>query len=160
MSYNKVILEGRLTANPELKTTQSGIEYCNFSLAVDRNYKNGEERLADFPTLKAWRGTAKFISSYFKKGDPILVDGRLETSKFQDNDGKTVYRTDVVVESATFTISKKQSDNAQNGAGASFGTTAKSGYGAAQNVSGGGFGASSPGSEWAEVKDDDGELPF
>ncbi len=107
MAYNKVILEGRLTADPELKTTQSGVEFCNFTMAVDRNFKNGEERLADFPTLKAWRGTAKFISSYFKQGDPILVDGRLETSKFEGEDGRTVYRTDVVVENATFTIGKK-----------------------------------------------------
>lgn len=114
MGYNKVILEGRLTADPELRTTQSGVEFCNFTLAVDRNFKNGEERLADFPTLKAWRGTAKFISSYFKKGDPILVDGRLETSKFETDDGRTVYRTDVVVENATFTIGKKTADNESN----------------------------------------------
>lgn len=107
MAYNKVILEGRLTADPELKTTQSGVEFCNFTMAVDRNFKNGEERLADFPTLKAWRGTAGFIHKYFHKGDPILVDGRLETSKYETDDGRTVYRTDVVVESATFTIGKK-----------------------------------------------------
>lgn len=113
MSYNRVILEGRLTADPELHTTQSGVEYCNFTMAVDRNFKNGEERLADFPTLKAWRGTAKFISSYFKKGDPILVDGRLETSKFEGDDGRTVYRTDVVVENATFTIGKKNDKPAE-----------------------------------------------
>jgi len=111
MGYNRVILEGRLTATPELKKTQSGAEYCNFTLAVDRNFKNGEERLADFPSLKAWRGTAGFICKYFKKGDPILVDGRLETSKFDGEDGRTIYRTDVVVESATFTISKKGSES-------------------------------------------------
>lgn len=114
MAYNKVILEGRLTADPELKTTQSGVEFCNFTMAVDRNFKNGEERLADFPTLKAWRGTAAFIAKYFKKGDPILVDGRLETSKFDTDDGRTVYRTDVIVDNATFTISKKNADNDSN----------------------------------------------
>lgn len=113
MSYNKVILEGRLTADPELRNTQSGVEFCNFTMAVDRNFKNGEERLADFLTLKAWRGTAKFISSYFKKGDPILVDGRLETSKFEGDDGRTVYRTEVVVENATFTIGKKNDKPAE-----------------------------------------------
>lgn len=110
MGYNKVILEGRFTADPELKKTQSGVEYCNFTLAVDRNFKNGEERLADFPSLKAWRGTASFICKYFKKGDPILVDGRLETSKFDGEDGRTIYRTDVIVDSATFTISRKSSE--------------------------------------------------
>ena len=110
MAYNKVVLEGRLTADPELKTTQSGVEFCKFTLAVDRNFKHGEERLADFPTLKAWRGTAKFISQYFRKGDPIIIDGRIETSTFTDNDGRKVFRTDVVVENATFTISKKSAD--------------------------------------------------
>lgn len=110
MAYNKVVLEGRLVSDVELKTTQSGIEYCNFTMAVDRPFKNGEERLADFPTLKSWRGTAKFISHYFHKGDPIIVDGRLETSTFTDSDGKKVYRTDVVVENATFTISKKSGE--------------------------------------------------
>lgn len=113
MGYNRVILEGRLTADPELRTTQSGVEFCNFTMAVDRNFKNGEERLSDFPTLKAWRGTAKFISQYFRKGDPILVDGRLETSKFEGDDGRTVYRTDVVVDNATFTISKKSDKPAE-----------------------------------------------
>lgn len=113
MGYNKVILEGRLTADPELKNTQSGVEFCNFTMAVDRNFKNGEERLADFPTCKAWRGTAGFIAKYFKKGDPILVDGRLETSKYETEDGRTVYRTDVVVENATFTISKKSDKPAE-----------------------------------------------
>lgn len=107
MAYNKVILEGRLTANPEIKTTQSGIEFCNFTLAVDRNFRSGEEKIADFPTCKAWRGTARFITDFFRKGDPILVDGRLETSRYDTDDGRTVYRTDVVVERATFTISKK-----------------------------------------------------
>lgn len=114
MAYNRVILEGRITNDVELRTTQSGVEFCNFTMAVDRNFKNGEERLADFPTLKAWRGTAKFISQYFHKGDPILVDGRLETSKFEGDDGRTVYRTDVVVDNATFTIGKKNADNDSN----------------------------------------------
>lgn len=111
MAYNKVILEGRLTSDPDLRTTTSGVAVCNFSLAVDRNFKNGEERLADFPTLRAWRGTAGFIAKYFRKGDPILIDGRLETSKYQDKDGKTIYRTDVVVENATFTLNKPKSES-------------------------------------------------
>lgn len=132
MGYNKVILEGRFTADPELKKTQSDVEYCNFTLAVDRNFKNGEERLADFPSLKAWRNTASFICKYFKKGDPILVDGRIETSKFDGDDGRTVYRTDVIVESATFTISKK------------------TGEAAAAPVAG----------QFEPVDVDDGELPF
>lgn len=113
MAYNRVILEGRITNDVELKTTQSGVEFCNFTMAVDRNFKNGEERLADFPTCKAWRGTAGFIAKYFEKGDPILIDGRLETSKYETDDGRTVYRTDVVVENAAFTIGKKSDKPAE-----------------------------------------------
>lgn len=107
MAFNKVIIEGRLTADPELKQTNSGVEYCNFSVAVDRDYKNGEERQADFIPVKAWRGSAKFISQYFHKGDPILIEGRIEVDKYTDNDGNNKTFTQVVVDRSTFTISKK-----------------------------------------------------
>lgn len=107
MAYNKVIIEGRLTSDPELKTTQSGVEYCNVSVAVDRDYKNGEDKQTDFIPVKAWRGSAKFICNYFHKGDPILIDGRLEIDKYVDNDGNNKTFTNVVVDRCTFTISKK-----------------------------------------------------
>lgn len=148
MSYNRVILEGRLTSDPELRTTQSGVEFCNFTMAVDRNFKNGEERLADFPTLKAWRETAGFIAKYFKKGDPILVDGRLETSKYQDKDGKTIYRTDVVVENATFTISKPKSEFQEEKQYAADEKNYENELGENQSQN------------FTEVSDEDGDLPF
>lgn len=116
MAYNRAIIEGRLTADPELKTTQSGVEYCNFSVAVDRDYKNGEERLADFIPVKAWRGSAKFISQYFKKGDPILIEGRIEVDKYTDNDGNNRTFTQVVVDHSTFTISKKSTADSNSAA--------------------------------------------
>ena len=72
-SFNKVILMGRLTAAPEVKTTGSGLSVTSFSIAVDRRHIKGEEKAADFFNVTAWRGTAEFIGKYFKKGDPIIV---------------------------------------------------------------------------------------
>lgn len=106
MAYNKVILEGRICSDIEMKQTQSGVEYCNFSMAVDRDYKSGEERQADFIPVKAWRGSASFINKYFRKGDPILIDGRLEVNKYTDTDGNNKTFTSVVVDHCTFTIGK------------------------------------------------------
>ncbi len=114
MAYNRAIIEGRLTADPELKQTQSGVEYCNFSVAVDRDYKNGEERIADFIPVKAWRTSATFISQWFKKGDPILLEGRIEVDKYTDNDGNNKTFTSVVVDRCTFTIGKKSSSDSTN----------------------------------------------
>lgn len=114
MAFNKAILEGRLAADPELKQTGSGVEYCNFPVAVDRDYKNGEERIADFIPVKAWRGSAKFISQYFKKGDPILIEGRIEVDKYTDNDGNNKTFTQVVVDRSTFTISKKSTSDSNS----------------------------------------------
>lgn len=135
MAFNKVILEARLTADPELKTTQSGVEYCNFSVAADRDYKNGEEKLADFIPVKAWRGSAKFISQYFKKGDPILLEGRIEVDKYTDNDGNNKTFTQVVVEHCTFTIGKKSSFD-------------------------GNYTATAPAPTFTDVSNECGELPF
>lgn len=115
MAYNRIILEGRICSDIELKQTQSGVEYCNFSMAVDRDYKSGEERQTDFITVKAWRGSAKFISQYFHKGDPILIDGRLEVNKY-DKDGEARTYTSVVVDRCTFTIGKKSSYDGNNAA--------------------------------------------
>lgn len=114
MAYNKVILEGRICSDVEMKTTNSGVEYCNFSVAVDRSYKQGEERQTDFIPVKAWRGSAKFISGYFKKGDPILIDGRLEVDKYADKDGNNRTYTSVIVENATFTIGKSNGSQGQS----------------------------------------------
>ena len=82
---NKVILMGRLTADPELRQTQSGVNSCRFTVAVDRNFvPQGGERQADFITCIAWRQTAEFVSRYFSKGRMICVEGNLRTGSYDD----------------------------------------------------------------------------
>jgi single-strand DNA-binding protein len=114
---NKVILKGRLTADPELRQTQSGISSCRFTLAVDRKFadKNTGERQADFVSCTAWRSTAEFVSRYFTKGSMILVEGALRTGSYTDKNHSDVthYTTDVFVDNVEFCESKKR-DNSQN----------------------------------------------
>ena len=112
--YNKVILCGRLTKTPELKTTPAGVSVCTFSIACDRRYQvKGEERKADFFNCVAWRNEAEFISRYFSKGNPILVEGELQNRDYTDKDGNKRYITEVIVDRATFTGSRATS--AENG---------------------------------------------
>lgn len=101
---NKVILKGRLTANPELKTTTTDITVCDFSVAVNRRY-NKEQ--TDFINCQAWRQTAEFISKYFKKGQEILVVGELHIDKW-DKDGETRYSARVSVDEVEFCGSKSE----------------------------------------------------
>ena len=114
---NKVILKGRLTADPELRQTQSGISSCRFTLAVDRKFadKNTGERQADFVSCTAWRSTAEFVSRYFTKGSMILVEGAIRTGSYTDKNHSDVthYTTDVFVDNVEFCESKKK-DNSQN----------------------------------------------
>lgn len=98
---NSVILMGRLTANPELRTTNSDLNYCRFTVAVDR-YSKGEEKKADFINCVAWRQTAEFIERYFCKGKMIAVQGSIQTGSFTNKDGAKVYTTDVLVDKAHF----------------------------------------------------------
>lgn len=106
---NLVILKGRLTKDPELKTTNSDTKVCGFSIAVNRRFSKENE--ADFINCTAWRQTAEFIHKYFKKGQEICINGSLQVRKWEDKDGNTRYATDVVVENAEFCGSKK--DNAE-----------------------------------------------
>ena len=106
---NKVILMGRLTADPELKyTTVSNIPVCRFRLAVERPYqKAGEERQADFFSIVAWRNTAEFINKYFRKGVRVLVEGNLRNNDYEDNQGIRHYLVEVQAERVYFADSKK-----------------------------------------------------
>lgn len=108
------MIMGRLTADPELKQTQSGISSCRFTVAVNRKFTNKDtgEREADFINCQAWRQTAEFISKYFAKGQMIAVEGTLRTGSYTDKNYSDVthYTTDVLVENAEFCGSK--SDNA------------------------------------------------
>lgn len=161
MSINSVVLMGRLTADPSIKQTQSGISVVSFTVAVDRNYKSGEEKQADFINCTAWRSTADFVSKWWHKGDPIALTGRIQTRKWQTEDGQNRYATEVDCDNVSFVPKTKQADGAQNGSGCSFNTFAGSGYGGAQSVNSGSFAETeSNANEFAELKEDDGELPF
>lgn len=112
LNLNKVILGGRLTADPELKQTTSGITVCSFSIAVNRKMAKDKEREADFINCTAWRSTAEFISKYFKKGSSICVVGSIQTRSWEDNEGQKRYATEVVVEEAMFVDSKAEAQGA------------------------------------------------
>ena len=104
---NKVILMGRFTRDPELKSTPQGVSTCSFSLAVDRDYvKQGEERKADFINCVAWRQTAEFISKHFNKGNMVALEGSIQTRTWDDNEGKKRYATEVIVSQVYFAESK------------------------------------------------------
>ena len=105
---NRIIIMGRLTAAPELKRTQSGIAYCRFSLAVDRDYKgqNGEKE-TDFIDVVAWRNTAEFICQYFGKGRVAVVEGRLQIRDWKDQSGNARRSAEVVADSVYFGDSKR-----------------------------------------------------
>ncbi len=109
---NKVILSGRICSEIELKTTASDVSVCSFRIAVQRRFKNADGNYdADFINCTAWRGNADFISKYFKKGDPIELTGSIQTRDYE-KDGQKHYITEVVVDEANFTLSKKQGNDA------------------------------------------------
>lgn len=110
---NCVIIMGRLTADPELKKTPSGVSVARFSVAVDRGYtKQGEEKKTDFINVVAWRQTAEFVCRYFSKGSMIAVQGAIETSRYEKN-GYTFYSSEIKADNVSFCGSKNdgQSNN-------------------------------------------------
>ena len=111
---NVVVLIGRLTDNPELRHTNSDIAVTRFSIAVDRKVKSGEDRQADFINIVAWRQTAEFITTYFKKGQRIGVEGSLRMNQFTDKDGNKRTTYEVVVNNAHFVESKRDNGNGEN----------------------------------------------
>ena len=111
LNLNKVILCGRLTADPELKQTQSGVAVVTFTLAVNRRFQSRsadatQGQQADFISVVAWRQTAEFISKYFKKGSALCVTGSIQTRSWQDQQGQKRYSTEVVVDEASFVDSR------------------------------------------------------
>lgn len=100
---NRVILVGRLTRDPDLRYTPSGVAVCNFTLAVNRPFTNQQgEREADFINVQAWRKTAENVANFLQKGNLAGVDGRLQTRSYEGQDGKRVYVTEVVADSVQF----------------------------------------------------------
>ena len=117
LNLNKVVLAGRMTADPELKQTTSGVSVLSFTIAVNRSYvsKGSEqgERQADFINVVAWRNTAEFISKYFRKGSAICVTGSIQTRSWQDQQGQKRYATEVVADEAAFVESRADGAGAQ-----------------------------------------------
>ena len=103
-SFNKVILMGNMTADPELKQTTAGTSVCSFSIAVNRRFAKSEQgqQSVDFINIVTWRQSAEFVSRYFKKGNPILVCGQLQTRTWTDNQGAKRYATEVVADEVSF----------------------------------------------------------
>ena len=107
--FNLVVLTGRLTAAPELKTTQSGISVTSFSIAVDRRYRAGEEKQTDFINVVAWRQSAEFVAKYFKKGNMIGIEGSIQTRKYTDKNGNNRTAFEVVANNVQFVETKRDS---------------------------------------------------
>lgn len=109
---NTVQLIGRMTKDPEVRYTQSGVANTSFTLAVNRNFKNANgEREADFIMCTAWRKTAELISQYLNKGSMVGVSGRIQTRNYENQQGQRVYVTEVVVDEVTFVESKNNQSN-------------------------------------------------
>ena len=153
LNLNKVVLAGKLTADPELRETQSGISVLRFTVAVNRRYSgksaDGQpaQQQADFITCVAWRQSAEFISRYFHKGSSICVTGSIQTSSWQDQNGQKRYATEVIVDDAMFVDSK--GDNSSQG------SYTPDAYGAPSFSSGAG---DAP--KFEEVNTDESFLPF
>ncbi|MBE6804157.1 MAG: single-stranded DNA-binding protein [Ruminococcaceae bacterium] len=108
---NSVIIMGRLTADPELRTTPNGLSVTSFTVAVDRNYKSGDERQTDFISVVAWRGTADFVTRFFKKGQMIAVQGSLQVRNYEDKNGNKRTAYEVVADNVSFCGSKSEGGN-------------------------------------------------
>lgn len=138
---NRVIIMGRLTRDPELRRTQSGTAVASFALAVDRDFKDKEgEKKTDFIEVVAWRSTAEFVSKYFAKGRMAVVEGRLQVRDWQADDGSKRRSTEVVADNVYFGDSK----------GSNGGAATSQAYG----------GTPQSGGDYAEISEEDGELPF
>lgn len=112
---NHITIMGRLVKDPEIRTTQSGVSVCGFTVAVDRDFSGkGEEKLTDFFDCTAWRGTADFIGKYFSKGRMIVVDGSLQNDRWQDKDGNNRVSAKIVANNVYFGDSKRNDSDTQN----------------------------------------------
>ena len=157
---NRTCLMGRLTRDPELRNTQTGIPVCSFSIACDRNFKNANgERETDFFDCVAWRQTAEFVSRHFTKGRMAVVEGRLQLRDWTDRDGNKRRTAEVVADNVYFGDSKRDAEGGGYSA-PSGGYGTPGGYAPPAAPVGGGYSAPAGGDQFAELTEDDGELPF
>ena len=115
MSLNHWVGMGRLARDPELKQTQSGVSVCNFTIAVDRDYKNGDEKVTDWVDVVCWRGTAEFVSKYFSRGRMAVVSGALQSKKWKDKEGNDRTGWEIQAQNVYFGDSKKDGDSGSGG---------------------------------------------
>ena len=163
---NKIFIMGRLTRDPELRRTQTGTPVASFSLAVDRDFKDKStgERATDFIDVVAWRQTGEFVSRYFTKGRMAVVEGRLQMRDWTDKDGNKRRTAEVVADQVYFGDSRRDGEGGGYSSGYSQGGYGQGGYSAggySAPAAPSGYGAPpAGGDQFAELSDDDGELPF
>ena len=146
---NHITIMGRLTRDPELRRTGSGVAVASFTVAVDRDFggRDGGEKETDFIDCVAWRQTGEFVSKYFTKGRMIVVSGRLQIRSWTDKDGNKRRTAEVVADNVYFGDSKREGESGNS-------------FGAAPASFGGYAPASAPASDFAMLDDDDAQLPF
>ena len=169
---NHITIMGRLTRDPELRRTGSGVAVASFTVAVDRDFggRDGGERETDFIDCVAWRQTGEFVSKYFTKGSMIVVSGRLQIRNWNDKDGNKRRSAEVVADNVYFGESKRSADSNSSYGGNAYGGNSSYGnnnygsssYNNAPAPSYGGYTApaSAPASDFAMLEDDDAQLPF
>ncbi|MBE6947458.1 MAG: single-stranded DNA-binding protein [Ruminococcaceae bacterium] len=148
---NHIVIMGRLTRDPELRRTGSGVAVASFTVAVDRDFgsRDGGEKETDFIDCVAWRQTGEFVSKYFTKGRMAVVSGRLQIRSWTDKDGNKRRSAEVVADNVYFGDSKRDGDST-----GSYAAPAASGFGGYSAP------ASAPASDFAMLDDDDAQLPF
>ena len=153
---NHITIMGRLTRDPELRRTGSGIAVASFSLAVDRDFspRDGGERETDFIDCVAWRQTGEFVSKYFTKGRMAVVSGRLQIRNWTDKDGNKRRSAEVVADNVYFGDSRRDGDSGNSYNAGSYAAPAAGGFGGYSAP------AASPASDFAMLDDDDAQLPF
>ena len=161
---NHIVIMGRLTRDPELRRTGSGIAVASFTVAVDRDFggRDGGERETDFIDCVAWRQTGEFVSKYFTKGRMIVVSGRLQIRSWTDKDGNKRRTAEVVADNCYFGDSKRDSDSGSAYSGGYQNNYGGNNYAAAPAPSYGGYSApaAAPASDFPMLDSDDSELPF
>ena len=146
---NHITIMGRLTRDPELRRTGSGVAVTSFTIAVDRDFSKETEKETDFIDCVAWRSTGEFVSKYFKKGSMAVVSGRLQIRSWTDKDGNKRRTAEVVADNCYFGESKRSEGGSSTGS-----------YSAPAGGFGGYAAPAAPASDFAVLEDDDAQLPF
>ena len=159
---NHITIMGRLTRDPELRRTGSGIAVASFSVAVDRDFsgRDGGEKETDFIDCVAWRQTGEFVSKYFTKGSMIVVSGRLQIRSWTDKDGNKRRTAEVVADNCYFGESKRSNEGSSYGGNTYGGNSYSNAYSAPAPSYGGYSAPAAPASDFAMLEDDDAQLPF